>query len=120
MPDFVGAPLPIPRVEGLTEAPSSPRELVITSLEISDRQKKASIQESIRTQYLLAAAHGRISRIRALRVHRRLDQIELARLAGMTQPEISRAERLGQAGRMKAATLQRIARALNVRVDDLL
>ena len=120
MPDSVGAPLPIPRIVGLTETTSSPRDLVITSLEISDKQKKAAIQDSIRNQYLLAAEQGRISRIRAFRVHRRLDQVELARLAGMTQPEISRAERLGQAGRMKAATLQRIARALNVRVDDLL
>ena len=96
------------------------KEFVITSLETSDQQKKASIQESIRNQYLLAALHGRISKIRAYRVRRGLDQTELATLAGMTQPEISRAERLGQAGRMKAATLQRIARALNVRVDDLL
>jgi hypothetical protein len=37
----------------------------------------------------------------------------------MTQPEISRAERLGQVSRMKGETLRRIARALRVCIDDL-
>lgn len=48
-----------------------------------------------------------------------MDQVELAARAGMTQPEISRAERLGQVARMKGETLKRIARALQVRIDDL-
>jgi hypothetical protein len=37
----------------------------------------------------------------------------------MTQPEISRAERVGQTPRMKGETLKRIADALQVRIDEL-
>jgi DNA-binding Xre family transcriptional regulator len=48
-----------------------------------------------------------------------MDQVDLAARAGMTQPEISRAERLGQVPRMKGETLRRIARALQVQIDDL-
>jgi len=48
-----------------------------------------------------------------------MDQVELALKTSMTQPEISRAERLGQVNRMKGATLKRIAEALQVRIDDL-
>jgi DNA-binding Xre family transcriptional regulator len=118
MHDFVGSALPIPRIEGLQETPSSPAQLLIVPPH-SDQQKRAYIQESIRNQYLLAALSGRISKIRGYRVFRRMDQAELAARAGMTQPEISRAERLGQVNRMKGATLKRIAQALQVRIDDL-
>jgi DNA-binding Xre family transcriptional regulator len=48
-----------------------------------------------------------------------MDQVELALKTSMTQPEISRAERLGQVNRMKGGTLKRIAQALQVRIDDL-
>lgn len=118
MHDLVGSALPIPRIEGLLEATGSPVYRVTVSPQ-NDEQKKASIQESIRNQYLLAAMSGRISKIRGYRVSRNMDQAELAARAGMTQPEVSRAERLGQVNRMKGATLKRIARALQVRVDDL-
>ena len=99
--------------------PGTPHDVVVTQREDGDEQLRASIEESIRQQYLLAAAHGKISKIRAYRVLRRMDQVELAARAGMTQPEISRAERLGQVARMKGETLRRIARALQVRIDDL-
>lgn len=118
MQDLVGSALPIPRIEGLPETPSSPVHPVTVWAQ-DDRQKKAAIQESIRNQYLLAAMSGRISKIRGYRVFRNMDQAELATRAGMTQPEISRAERPGQVNRMKGATLKRIADALQVRVDDL-
>jgi len=48
-----------------------------------------------------------------------MDQAELASRAGMTQPEISRAERPGQVARMKGETLRRVAQALQIRIDDL-
>ena len=118
MHDLVGSALPIPRIEGLQETPSSPLQLLIVPPH-SDQQKRASIQASIRNQYLLAAMGGRISKIRGYRVFRKMDQAELAARAGMTQPEISRAERVGQVNRMKGATLKRIAEALQVRIDDL-
>jgi DNA-binding Xre family transcriptional regulator len=92
---------------------------VVTQRDTSDDQLRASIEDSIRQQYLLAAARGKISKIRAYRVSRRMDQVDLAARAGMTQPEISRAERLGQVPRMKGETLRRIASALQVRIDDL-
>jgi DNA-binding Xre family transcriptional regulator len=101
------------------QRPGTPQDVVVTQRETSDEQLRTSIEESIRQQYLLAAAQGKISKIRAHRVFRRMDQIELAARAGMTQPEISRAERLGQVARMKGETLRRIARALQVRIDDL-
>lgn len=78
------------------------------------------VRASIQGQFLSAAMAGEISKIRAWRVMRGLDQAELAARAGMSQPEVSRAERLGQAKRMKGETLQRIAQALHVRIDDLL
>ena len=101
------------------ERASTPQNVVVTPQENDDEQLRLSIEESIRQQYLLAGAEGRISKIRAYRIFRRMDQVELATRAGMTQPEISRAERPGQVPRMKGETLRRIARALQVRVDDL-
>lgn len=102
------------------ERAGTPRDVVVvTQQEDSDEQLRDSIEESIRQQYLLAAKQGRISKIRAYRILLRMDQVELAARAGMTQPEISRAERLGQVARMKGETLRRIARALQVRIDDL-
>lgn len=101
------------------ERPGTPHEVVVTQQEASDEQLRTSIEKSIRQQYLLAAAQGKISKIRAYRVFHRMDQVELAARAGMTQPEISRAERLGQVPRMKGETLRRIASALQVRIDDL-
>jgi transcriptional regulator with XRE-family HTH domain len=68
---------------------------------------------------LVAAERGEISKIRAWRILRGLDQKALALRANMTQPEISRAERLDQVTRMKGETLKRLADALQVRVDDL-
>lgn len=116
--DVIGSAFPIPLGKGLLEATSSPVYSVTVSPR-NDEQVKASVQESIRNQYLLAAMSGRISKIRGYRVFRNMDQAELAARAGMTQPEISRAERAGQVTRMKGATLKRIAEALQVRIDDL-
>ena len=101
------------------ERPGTPSDVVVTEQETSDEKLRTSIEKSIRQQYLVAAAQGKISKIRAYRVLRRMDQVELAARAGMTQPEISRAERLGQVPRMKGETLRRIANALQVRIDDL-
>jgi DNA-binding Xre family transcriptional regulator len=106
-------------LKGHFERPGTPHDVVVTQQETSDEQLRTSIEESIRQQYLLAATQGKISKIRAYRVFRRMDQVDLASRAGMTQPEISRAERLGQVRRMKGETLRRIARALQVRIDDL-
>jgi DNA-binding Xre family transcriptional regulator len=77
------------------------------------------VRFEIQRQYFESAERGEISKVRAWRVLRGMDQSELASRAGMTQPEVSRAERIGQALRMKGETLRRIARALNVPVDDL-
>jgi DNA-binding Xre family transcriptional regulator len=77
------------------------------------------VKASIQSQYFAAADRGEISRIRAWRIVRGLDQAALAARAQMTQPEISRAERPGQVARMKGETLKRIAEALRVKVDDL-
>ena len=78
------------------------------------------VKVSIQSQYFAAAERGEISRIRAWRIVRGLDQATLALRAHMTQPEVSRAERLGQAAKMKGETLKRLARALQVGIDDLL
>ncbi|MGH9399896.1 MAG: helix-turn-helix domain-containing protein [Thermoanaerobaculia bacterium] len=77
------------------------------------------VRFSIQSQYFAAADRGEVSRIRAWRIVRGLDQASLASRAQMTQPEISRAERPGQVSRMKGETLKRIAQALQVRIDDL-
>jgi DNA-binding Xre family transcriptional regulator len=77
------------------------------------------VRASIQSQYFAAADRGEISRIRAWRIVRGLDQGTLAARARMTQPEVSRAERTGQVARMKGETLKRIAHALQVRIDDL-
>jgi DNA-binding Xre family transcriptional regulator len=119
VPTAVASTLSPISVRGQLEPPGTPRDVVVTQRDASDEQLKKSIQESIRQQYLLAAEQGKISKIRAYRVFRRMDQVDLAARAGMTQPEISRAERLGQVPRMKGETLRRIARALQVRIDDL-
>jgi DNA-binding Xre family transcriptional regulator len=106
-------------LQGDFERPGTPHDVVVTQNETSDEQLRASIEDSIRRQYLLAAKQGKISKIRAYRIFLRMDQVDLAARAGMTQPEISRAERLGQVPRMKGETLRRIANALQVRIDDL-
>jgi DNA-binding Xre family transcriptional regulator len=80
---------------------------------------RQEIRASIQNQYFIAAERGEISKIRGWRIVRGMDQVELALKTRMTQPEISRAERLGQVNRMKGATLKRIAQALQVRIDDL-
>jgi DNA-binding Xre family transcriptional regulator len=102
--------------EGLEEATTSPPELVVEpNADLLSQQVKASIQ----TQYLIAAERGQISKIKAWRIMRGFDQASLAARANMTQPEVSRAERLGQVAKMKGETLRRIAQALQVRIDDL-
>lgn len=114
----------------LTSTPNSPTihrpesEVAGTqgSLRISLPESSVRAQEvkaSIQRQYLIAAERGEISKIRAWRVLRGLDQNQLGTRAGMTQPEISRAERVGQVRKMKGETLLRIAHALQVSVDDL-
>lgn len=77
------------------------------------------VRFSIQSQYFAAAERGEISRIRAWRIARGLDQAALAARAHMTQAEISRAERPGQVDRMKRETLKLIAQALQVKIDDL-
>ncbi|MGH9365229.1 MAG: helix-turn-helix domain-containing protein [Thermoanaerobaculia bacterium] len=102
---------------GLAEFTASPPELIVEpNANLLSQEIKASIQN----QYLVAADEGRISKIRAWRIMRGLDQVSLAARTNMTQPEISRAERLGQAAKMRGETLRRIAEALQVRIDDLL
>jgi DNA-binding Xre family transcriptional regulator len=81
---------------------------------------KQEVKTSIQKQYFDAAEKGQISYLKAWRIMRGFDQTTLAARAGMTQPEISRAERPGQALKMKGETLLRIAQALNVRIEDLL
>jgi len=101
----------------LEPSTSSPQQPVVRpTIDLLAQEIKASIWH----QYFLAAEKGQISRIRAWRIVRGLDQAELARRAGMTQPEISRAERPGRVARMKVETLRRIAKGLHVSVDDLL
>lgn len=92
------------------------------SLQVSLPESSLRAQEvkaSIQRQYLIAAEKGEISKIRAWRVLRGLDQSQLARRAEMTQPEVSRAERVGQVRKMKGETLLRIALALQVSIDEL-
>jgi DNA-binding Xre family transcriptional regulator len=100
----------------LNEATSSPTSVIPESRTELFRQE---VRASIQNQYFLAAERGEISKIRGWRIVRGMDQIELASKSSMTQPEISRAERVGQVNRMKGATLKRIAEALQVRIDDL-
>ncbi|MDQ5858130.1 MAG: helix-turn-helix domain-containing protein [Acidobacteriota bacterium] len=109
---------PVTRLEGrgIADATGSPAEL---TLKPSGSLLAQEIRAAIQHQYLIAAKRGEISKIRAWRVVRGLDQAELASRAGMTQPEISRAERPGQVGRMKGETLRRVAQALQIRIDDL-
>lgn len=102
--------------EHFNEATSSPTAVMPESRTELFRQE---VRASIQSQYFLAAERGEISKIRGWRIVRGMDQIELAVKSGMTQPEISRAERLGQVNRMKGATLKRIAQALQVHIDDL-
>jgi DNA-binding Xre family transcriptional regulator len=101
---------------GLAESStSSPAPQIEPNASLLLQEVKASIQN----QYLIAAEKGQISKIRAWRIVRGLDQSALAARANMTQPEISRAERLGQVAKMKGETLRRIAQALQIRIDDL-
>lgn len=104
-------------VDTTTETTSSPPEVVVQPSKTAFLAHE--IRTSIQNQYLVAAEKGQISKIKAWRVVRGLDQMSLASKARMTQPEISRAERLGQANKMKGETLRRLANALQVRVDDL-
>jgi DNA-binding Xre family transcriptional regulator len=109
---------PVTRLEGrgIADPTGSPAEL---TLKPSGSLLAQEIRAAIQHQYLIAAEKGEISKIRAWRVVRGLDQAELASRAGMTQPEISRAERPGQVARMKGETLRRVAQALQIRIDDL-
>ncbi|HEY3203350.1 MAG TPA: helix-turn-helix transcriptional regulator [Thermoanaerobaculia bacterium] len=101
---------------GLAEPTGAPVELVV---EPDARLLSHEVKASIQNQYFVAAEEGKISKIRAWRIMRGMDQGALAARAGMTQPEISRAERVGQTPRMKGETLKRIADALQVRIDEL-
>ena len=94
---------------------SSPTLVVEPDARLLLQEVKASIQN----QYLVAAENGQISKVKAWRIVRGLDQNSLAARANMTQPEVSRAERPGQVAKMKGDTLRRIAQALQVRIDDL-
>ncbi len=99
----------------LSESGSPSSSVVSPNATLLAQEVKASIQ----SQYFSAADRGEISRIRAWRIVRGLDQAALAVRAQMTQPEVSRAERPGQVARMKGETLKRIAQALQVKIDDL-
>lgn len=100
----------------LPEESSAPRELVVPPAASLIREE---VRASIQAQYFAAADRGEVSRIRAWRIVRGLDQSALAARAKMTQPEVSRAERVGQVNRMKGETLKRLAQALQLRIDDL-
>lgn len=102
-----------PQFEETTSSPTA------VMPEPNDELFRQEVRASIQNQYLIAAERGEISKIRGWRIVRGMDQVELALKTNMTQPEISRAERVGQVNRMKGATLKRIAEALQVRVDDL-
>lgn len=82
--------------------------------------RKQEIKYSIQKQYFRAAEKGKISYLKAWRVMRGMDQATLAATVGMSQPEVSRAERPGYARRMKGENLLRLARALHVKIEDLL
>ena len=95
---------------------SSPSSLVVSP---DAKLLAQEVKTSIQNQYFTAAERGEISRVKAWRILRGFDQATLAARAKMTQPEISRAERLGQVSRMKGETLKRIAEALQIWIDDL-
>lgn len=113
----LSSPLDV-RIEGkgLAEWTGSPPELVLPARGTAVAHQ---VRASIQNQFFVAADQGRVSKIRAWRIMRGLDQTTLALRTNMSQPEISRAERLGQVNRMKGDTLRRIAQALQVRIDDL-
>jgi hypothetical protein len=103
------------RIESATDPAESGDSVVVLRVHRGQQVKAAILAD-----YFRAAQRGRISFIRYYRVRAGLDQVELGRLAKMTQPEIARAERPGQARNMKGFTLKKLATALGGRVDELL
>jgi transcriptional regulator with XRE-family HTH domain len=63
---------------------------------------------------------GQISFLKYYRIRQGLDQSELGARVNMRQSAIARAERLGGMSNMRATTLQKLAKALDVRMEDLL
>jgi len=60
---------------------------------------------------------GKVSPIKYFRILRGIDQKTLSKRTGIPQPNISRSEHLGYRSSLKS--LERIAKALDVSVDDL-
>ncbi len=102
----------------VTEETASPLDSVVMprSADLVKQEVKTSIQK----QYFDAAEKGEISYLKAWRIMRGFDQLTLAHRAGMTQSEISRAEKPGRVLKMKGETILRIARALDVSIGDIL
>ena len=92
------------------------RQSVIASTNL----RKVEVRNSVLSQYLRAAKTGKGSFAKYYRLLAGLDQAHVAHRAKMSQPSVARAERPGQALRMKGESLKRLAKALNVSVDELL
>ena len=78
-----------------------------------------SATASIQARYIQAAREGKITWLRARRVAAGMDKQALARLAGVRTAEVARAEKLGQAKKMRLEVLEKIAKALYADVKDL-
>ena len=96
-------------------------EEVFDSLFPDEESKQTYHEEKTRIdqELLLRIRQGKINPIRGWRILKKMDQKTLAELTGIRQPNLSRMEQVG-APPPKVSTLQKIADALGVSVEDLI
>lgn len=97
------------------ETATAPERVVVLKI-----RRREQVKAGILKEYFRAAELGKISFLKYYRILRGMDQLQLADRAGVTQPEIARAERPGYLLGMRGRNLKRLATALGVKVDDLL
>lgn len=97
------------------ETATAPERVVVLKI-----RRREQVKAGILKEYFCAAERGQISFLKYYRIRRGMDQAQLAERAGVTQPEIARAERPGYLLGMRGRNLKRLATALGVTVDDLL
>jgi Helix-turn-helix len=102
------------RVDARNTLVQDPREFVSTFPSSPDT--RVAFLKQLRA----AATAGEISFLKYWRVAAEMDQKTLAERAGMSQPEIARAERVGQTSTMQGKTLRRLATALRVPIEFIL
>lgn len=115
----------LPALSTVTVSPSMKPvyslEEVFESLFPDEESKQTYYEEKTRNdqELLLRIRQGKINPIRGWRILKKMDQKTLAEQTGILQPNLSRMEQVG-APPPKVPTLQKIADALGVSVEDLI